>query len=135
MASTIVDGIDNGLVENVILFRGCYSVSRLVQTLGRIRPPRQNFDKATLDILDTGYNPVQSGDVETSKFTEIRAFDACLGSRGLALREGRAYGNSPTRLRGEHEGSGVRYTLHADCVPCRAVAHTVPLPSSPFGHM
>ena len=64
MASTIVDGIDNGLVENVILFRGCYSVSRLVQTLGRIRPPRQNFDKATLDILDTGYDPVHSGDID-----------------------------------------------------------------------
>ena len=64
MASTIVDGIDNGKVENVIILRGSYSISRLVQSLGRIRPPRQSFDNATLDILDTGYDPTPQGDAE-----------------------------------------------------------------------
>ena len=62
MASTKVDGIDNGMVENVIIFRGCHSVARSVQSLGRIRLPRQNFEDATFDVFDTGYNPTPPGD-------------------------------------------------------------------------
>jgi hypothetical protein len=37
MVSTIVDGIDNGQVEDVFLYRASYSLVRLVQTLGQIR--------------------------------------------------------------------------------------------------
>jgi len=64
MVSTIVDGIDNGIVENVIVLRGSYSIVRLVQSLGRIRPPRQSFGTATFDILDTSYDPTPQGDVD-----------------------------------------------------------------------
>ena len=54
MVSTIVDGIDNGDVEDVFVYRASYSLLRLVQTLGRIRPHRQSFHFGTLNILDTG---------------------------------------------------------------------------------
>ena len=37
MVSTIVDGIDNGHVEDVFVYRASYSLVRLVQTLGQIR--------------------------------------------------------------------------------------------------
>ena len=38
MVSTIVDGIDNGAVEDVFVYRASYSLFRLIQSLGRIRP-------------------------------------------------------------------------------------------------
>jgi len=57
MVSTIVDGIDNGAVEDVFVCRARYSLFQLIQSLGRIRPARQNHDYATLHILDTEYDP------------------------------------------------------------------------------
>ena len=62
MVSTIVDGIDNGAVEDVFVYRASYSLFRLIQSLGRIRPARQNHEYATLHIFDTGYYPSRSGD-------------------------------------------------------------------------
>ena len=64
MVSTIVDGIDNGDVEDVFVYRASYSLLRLVQTLGRIRPHRQSFHFGTLNILDTGYYLSRTGEVE-----------------------------------------------------------------------
>ena len=64
MVSTIVDGIDNGAVEDVFVYRASYSLFRLIQSLGRIRPARQNHDYATLHIFDTGYDPSRVGDLE-----------------------------------------------------------------------
>ena len=37
MVSTFVDGIDNGVVEDVIVYRASYSLIRLIQCLGRIK--------------------------------------------------------------------------------------------------
>ena len=54
MVSTIVDGIDNGAVEYVFVFKASHSLFRLIQSLGRICPARQNHDYATLHIFDTG---------------------------------------------------------------------------------
>ena len=51
IVSTIVDGIDNGAVEDVFVYRASYSLFRLIQSLGRIRPARQNHDYATLHIV------------------------------------------------------------------------------------
>ena len=34
IVSTIVDGIDNGAVEDVIVYRASYSLIRLIQSLG-----------------------------------------------------------------------------------------------------
>ena len=64
MVSTIVDGIDNGAVEDVFVYRASYSLFQLIQSLGRIRPGRQNYDYATLHIFDTGYDPSREGDLE-----------------------------------------------------------------------
>ena len=64
MVSTIVDGIDNGAVEDVFVYKASYSLFRLIQSLGRIRPARQNHDYATLHIFDTGYDPSRSRDFE-----------------------------------------------------------------------
>ena len=64
MVSTKVDGIDNGDVEDVFVYRASYSLLRLVQTLGRIRPHRQSFHFGTLNILDTGYYLSRTGEVE-----------------------------------------------------------------------
>ena len=64
IVSTIDDDIDNGAVEDVIVYRASYSLFRLIQSLGRIRPARQNHDYATLDIFDTGYDPSRFGDIE-----------------------------------------------------------------------
>lgn len=64
MVSTIVDGIYNGVVEDIFVYRASYSLFRLIQSLGRIRPARQNHDYATLHILDTGYDPSRDGDFE-----------------------------------------------------------------------
>ena len=64
MMSTIVDGIDNGAVEDVFVYRASYSLFRLIQSFGRIRPARQNHDHATLHIFDTGYDPSRDGDFE-----------------------------------------------------------------------
>ena len=46
MVSTIVDGIDNGTVKDVFVYRASYSLFRLIQSLGRIHPARQNHDYA-----------------------------------------------------------------------------------------
>ena len=64
MVSTIVDGIDNRAVKDVFVYRASYSLFRLIQSLGRIRPARQNHEYATLHIFDTGYDPSRSGDFE-----------------------------------------------------------------------
>ena len=64
MVSTIVDGIDNGAVEDVIVYRASYSLICLIQSLGRIRRARQNHDYATLHIFDAGYDPSRSGDFQ-----------------------------------------------------------------------
>ena len=64
MVSTIVDGIDNGAVEDVFVYRASYSLFRLIQSLRRIRPARQNHDYATLHIFDTGYDPARSREFE-----------------------------------------------------------------------
>ena len=66
VVSTIVDGIDNGAVEDVFVYRASYSLFRLIQSLGRIHPGRQNYDYnyATLHIFDTGYDPSRKGDLE-----------------------------------------------------------------------
>ena len=64
MVSTIVDGIDNGAVEDVFVYRASYSLFRLIQSLGRICPARQNHEYETLHIFDTGYDPSRSRDFE-----------------------------------------------------------------------
>ena len=64
IVSTIVDGIDNGAVKDVIVYRASYSLFRLIQSLGRICPARQNCEYATLHIFDTGYDPSRSVDFE-----------------------------------------------------------------------
>ena len=69
MVSTIVDGIDNGAVEDVFVYRASYSLFRLIQSLGRIRPARQNYDYATLP--NTGYDPSREGDLER-RLNDIR---------------------------------------------------------------
>ena len=56
MVSTIVDGIDNGAVEDVFVYRASYCLFRLIQSLGRIRPARQkrimrHFTSLTLDMI------------------------------------------------------------------------------------
>ena len=61
---TIVDGIDNGAVEDVFVYKASYSLFRMIQSLGRIRPARKNHHYATLHIFDTGYDPSRSGDFE-----------------------------------------------------------------------
>ena len=48
MVSTIVDEINDGAVKDVFVYRASYSLFRLIQSLGRIRPARQNHDYATL---------------------------------------------------------------------------------------
>ena len=48
MVSTIVDGIDSGAVKDVFVYRASYSLFRLIQSLGRICPARQNNEYATL---------------------------------------------------------------------------------------
>jgi hypothetical protein len=57
IVTTFTDGIDNALTEDVIIVRARYSVTSLMQALGRIRPARQQQDTATLHIFDTGYDP------------------------------------------------------------------------------
>jgi len=64
MASTIVNGIGNGAVEDVFVYRTSYSLFHLIQSLGRIRAARQNHDYATLHIFNTGYDPSRSGEFE-----------------------------------------------------------------------
>ena len=59
--STIVDGTDNGAVEDVVVYRASYLLILLIQSLGRFRPARQNHDYATVHIFDTGYDPSRSG--------------------------------------------------------------------------
>ena len=57
MVSTIVDGIDNGAVKDVFVYRSSYSLFRLIQSLGRIRPARQkimimgHFTSSILDMI------------------------------------------------------------------------------------
>jgi superfamily II DNA helicase RecQ len=51
LVSTFTDGIDNTATEDVIIVGGTYSIYNLVQALGRIRPRRQNFAKASLCIF------------------------------------------------------------------------------------
>ena len=57
IVTTFTDGIDNSLIEDVIVVRARYSVTSLIQALGRIRPCKQQRDRATLHIFDTGYDP------------------------------------------------------------------------------
>jgi len=61
-----VDGIDNGAVEDVFVYRhrASYSLFRLIQSHGRNFPTRQNHECATLHIFDTGYDPSRSRDFE-----------------------------------------------------------------------
>jgi len=40
MVSIIVDGIDNGVVEDVFVYRASYSLIQLIQSLGKICPAR-----------------------------------------------------------------------------------------------
>ena len=72
-----VDGIDNGVVEDVIVYRASYYLFRLIQPLGRIRPARQNHDYATLHIFDTGYDPSKDGDFER-RLHDIKVKNRCL---------------------------------------------------------
>ena len=55
MVSTIVDGIDNGTVKDVFVYRASYSLFRLLQSLGRIRRKKnmimQHFTSSTLDMI------------------------------------------------------------------------------------
>jgi len=71
VVSTIVDRIDNGAVEDVFVYRASHSMFPLIQSLGRIRPARQNHDYATLHIFDTGYDPSRDGDFE-SRLNDIK---------------------------------------------------------------
>ena len=57
MVSTIIDGIDNGGVEDVFIYKASYSLFRLIQSLRRIRPARQNHDMQHFTSLTTGYDP------------------------------------------------------------------------------
>ena len=60
IVTTFTDGIDNPLIEDVISVRARHSAVSLIQALGRIRPGRQFPNRATLHILDTGYDPTSS---------------------------------------------------------------------------
>ena len=60
----LIDGIDNGAVEDVFVYKASYTLFRLIQSLGRISPARQNHDFVTLHIFDTGYDPPRSGDFQ-----------------------------------------------------------------------
>ena len=64
MVSTIVDGINNGAVEDVFVYRASYFLFRLIQSFGRICPARQNHEYATLHIVHTGYDLSRSGESE-----------------------------------------------------------------------
>jgi len=65
MVSTIVDGIDNGAVEDVFVYRASYSLFRLIQSMeesarqGRIMIMR-HFTSLTLDMIrqETGTSNV-----------------------------------------------------------------------------
>lgn len=50
LVSTFTDGIDNSATEDVVIVGGTYSVCSLVQSIGRIRPKRQNILKASVMI-------------------------------------------------------------------------------------
>ncbi len=51
MVSTFTDGIDNTATEDVIIVGGTYSIYSLVQAIGRIRPKRQHFNRASVYIF------------------------------------------------------------------------------------
>ena len=53
LVSTFTDGIDNSATEDVIIVGATYSIYSLVQIIGRIRPNRQSFNKATVYIFHT----------------------------------------------------------------------------------
>jgi len=66
LVSTFVDGIDNSATEDVILVGGTHSMYSLVQAVGRIRPPRQDFKHAAVHIFNSDHylktNPVDLDD-------------------------------------------------------------------------
>ena len=56
LVSTFTDGIDNSTTEDVIIVGATYSIYSLVQAIGRIRPNRQSFNKASIFIFhSSGY--------------------------------------------------------------------------------
>jgi len=66
LVSTFVDGIDNSATEDVILVGGTHSMYSLVQAVGRIRPPRQDFKHAAVHIFNSDHylktNPLELDD-------------------------------------------------------------------------
>ena len=53
LVSTFTDGIDNADTKDVIIVGATYSIYSLVQIIGRIRPNRQSFNKASAYIFHT----------------------------------------------------------------------------------
>jgi superfamily II DNA helicase RecQ len=66
LVSTFVDGIDNASTEDVIIVGATHSIYSLVQAVGRIRPPRQNMDRAAIHIFHSDsyvrYNSIEVDD-------------------------------------------------------------------------
>ena len=66
LVSTFVDGIDNASTEDVIIVGATHSIYSLVQAIGRIRPPRQNMERATIHIFHCDsylrYNAIEVDD-------------------------------------------------------------------------
>ena len=53
LVSTFVDGIDNSTTEDVVLVGGTHSLYSLVQAIGRIRPRRQDIQRAAVHIFNS----------------------------------------------------------------------------------
>lgn len=56
LVSTITDGIDNRKCKRVVIAGGSYNVVSLIQAIGRIRPPQQTGNDATVDIFDIDHS-------------------------------------------------------------------------------
>lgn len=69
LVSTIQDGIDSITCKRVYIAGGSQNNMALIQSIGRIRPPQQTGQDATVKIFDTKYPKIdENHDEETSIF-------------------------------------------------------------------
>jgi superfamily II DNA helicase RecQ len=87
LVSTFTDGIDNSATEDVIVVGATYSIYSLAQVIGRIRPQRQNFYKATVYIFHSR-NYIQLDDQAV-----VDAISRAIGGKIATERDREAFTN------------------------------------------
>lgn len=74
LVSTLTDGIDSAMVEMVVILETAGSIFRLIQAIGRIRPPQQDGFQSKIIYLRTDFDPSTPKDTNTDCVTFQETF-------------------------------------------------------------